>query len=402
MVIIGQEGLFYQMQKKESCFMKNELYEDIYFDRLSKDVGYVHEDNFSFHTMELYAKISRGDQRYIYDRLNERYGVGIAIKKDWSYNHYMWVPNDYKGLRVKLVCPKEFVKDGYYSYSIRLIINPESLLRGVDAELDIFKVAANRIKRFNEVIADFVEKICRIPIKIFSISRIDYCFNAIFNNEEIADTYLKLLSRGDILRYNNCDEIYNHMKESAKTNMVEYKYSSFVLKAYNKRVQLEDIGKKLPNGINACIRFEIEIGAEKIRYIMKSNGFDGRDMFLFCSSAEAEREFYRYITFHFKRGVYLNMAKAKEYIAYCVERGYIKKSAAKNLTVFIEEVSQKRSIYIAGKEYTRPELIRMLKKLEEINLNPVTIPERWNGKGKAFEYLPSICTYLKEPANDRY
>ncbi len=69
---------------------------------------------------------------------------------------------------------------------------------------------------------------------------------------------------------------------------------------------------------------------------------------------------------------------------------------------FVEEVSQKRSIYIAGKGHSHVKLGFMLKMLEDINLNPVTIPERWNEKGKAFEYLPSIYTYLKEPGNERY
>ncbi len=63
---------------------------------------------------------------------------------------------------------------------------------------------------------------------------------------------------------------------------------------------------------------------DRVKYIMNKNGCNEQDMFLFYTPAELERQFYKYIKFHFKKGVYLNMTKAREYLSYCAERGYIK------------------------------------------------------------------------------
>lgn len=131
--------------------------------------------------------------------------------------------------------------------------------------------------------------------------------------------------------------------------MVEYRYDTFALKAYDKGVQLADIKQKLPNDIQYCIRFEIEANGKMLKNIMNNEGYENYKVLLFHTEKIAAVNFNKQIEKYFKNGVYLNLGVVRRYISYCVEKKFLREDAGKQLVAFIEPVPQKRSIFIAGK-----------------------------------------------------
>ena len=86
----------------------------------------------------------------------------------------------------------------------------------------------------------------------------------------------------------------------------------------------------------------------------------------------------------------MNLKNAREYAKYCKTDGLINSRQAEEIIDFLNLVSEKRSIYKA-KQCVESKITekRIFRLFDEISLNPITIPEIWNQKGRKYPFLPS-------------
>lgn len=372
---------------------------------------YVFEDNFSFHTMEYSLCIDKNIFNKVYKYMTKIYGIRAQSEKNKKnkYLYYEWANLKHYGVRVILSKPRGYIQNGFFKYKIKLIINPRSLLNNKNEYFGIFKTNPENILKLKDLLDELTYDIGLIQendteylknvygtIDIFKLTRIDFCVNVILNSENVAKDYLEILSRGDIYDFNLGENVYNAMKERHRKykNELLYEYKSFNLKIYNKFEQMKNIGKSalIPMEYKGYLRFEMCAEKEKIKYLIKKYDYDENNMvtFLLNTSREAKKQFKRYVTFLFKEGKFMNLKNAREYIEYCKTDGLINSRQAKEMTDFLNLVSEKRSIYKAKQcidsKITEKRIFSLFK---EIGINPITIPENWNQKGRKYAFLPS-------------
>ena len=371
---------------------------------------FVLDDNFSFHTMEFSLDVDKTIFNKVYKQMTEKYGIRKQNKKKLKskYLYYDWGNLDYSGIRVYLSKPNGYIKNDFFKYCIKIIVNPRSLINNNNEYFGIFETTYENILKVKEMLncvlwdiglvnkndTDYQKEIYG-DINRFRLSRIDFCVNIIFQSAEIAKHYLEILSRSDI--YDFCSEknVLKNMKNKHKEqeNQLIYKYKSFNLKIYNKFEQMKEIGKEdlIPKDYTGYLRFEISIDKNKIKYINQKYDY-GEDIvtFLLNASRESKKQFKKYVTFLFKEGMFMNLSKGKEYIEHCALEGVINKNQAKEMIEFLELVSAKRSIYIAKQSIdSKVTEKRIFKLFNTIKLNPISIPERWNKRGRKYNFLPS-------------
>ena len=263
-----------------------------------------------------------------------------------KYNYYSYSSNSFPGIRVTIARPLGYCDTGFF----RIPCAPESVVNNRYEAFEIFEINVTIVYKLFNLLDEFAKKICCIGIDEFKISRLDYCCNLVLK-KSLTEHYMSLLTRGTCeimvlgsLLLRVCKKKLGHYK-----NMVEYRYDTFALKAYDKGVQLADIKQKLPNDIQYCIRFEIEANGKMLKNIMNNEGYENYKVLLFHTEKIAAANFNKQIEKYFKNGVYLNLGVVRRYISYCIEKKFLREDAGKQLVAFIEPVSQKRSIFIAGK-----------------------------------------------------
>ena len=372
---------------------------------------YVFENNFSFHTMEYSLSIDKNTFDKVYKYMTKIYGIRAQSekKKKNKYLYYEWANLKYCGVRVILSKPRGYVKDSFFKYKIKLIINPRSLINGENEYFGIFKTNPENVLKLKNLLDELIYDIGLVQendteywkniystIDIFKLTRIDFCVNIIFDSADIAKNYLEILSRGDIYDFNSDGSVFEAMKERHRKykNELLYEYKSFNLKIYNKFEQMRDIGKSdlIPMEYEGYLRFEMCAEKEKIKYLIKKYDYDENNTvtFLLNASREAKKQIKRYVTFLFKTGVFMNLKNAREYAKYCKTDGLINSRQAEEIIDFLNLVSEKRSIYKA-KQCVESKITekRIFSLFNEIRLNPITIPEIWNQKGRKYFFLPS-------------
>ena len=367
---------------------------------------YIYENNFSFHTLEFNLEVSNVIFNKIYDYMTKHYGIRRHSRKH-NYLYYDWANSPCMGLRIVLSKPYKYVKKGFFNHCLKLIINPRSLINEKNEYFGVFAVIPENIIILKEKLNNVLWNIGLInkndsdffistygSIDNFKLTRIDYCVNIIFDSADTAKNYLKLLSRGDIYNFSNGNEVLTKMNNRHKKfeNELRFEYKSFYLNIYNKLEQLKSQNKEklIPDNLKGYLRFEICLSKKKIKYLKNKYNYDNLIRFLLNSSREAKKQFKRYISFLFKKGQFMNMKTAKEYIKFCVNEGLINNRQANEMLSFLDLVSEKRSIYLA-KQCIDSKVTekRIFDLFELIKLNPITIPERWNRRNKHYNYLPS-------------
>ncbi len=372
---------------------------------------YVFEDNFSFHTMEYSLSIDKNIFNKVYKYMTKIYGIRAQSEKKRKnkYLYYEWANLKYWGVRVILSKPNGYIKNDFFKYKVKLIVNPRSLISGKNEYFGIFKTTLENILKLKSLLDEITYDIGLVQendteywkntygtIDIFKITRIDFCVNFIFDSADIAKDYLEILNRGDIYDFNSGESVFEAMRERHRKykNELLYEYKSFNLKIYNKFEQMRNIGKAdlIPVEYEGYLRFEMCAEKEKIKYLIKKYDYDENNTVTFLSNAsrEAKKQFKRYVTFLFKTGVFMNLKNAREYAKYCKTDGLINSRQAEEIIDFLNLVSEKRSIYKA-KQCVESKITekRIFRLFDEISLNPITIPEIWNQKGRKYPFLPS-------------
>ncbi len=368
------------------------------------NIGYVLENNFSFHTMELSKDVSFKEILRIKDYLRKDFGERRE-QGEGKYKYVKWnIFNE--SVRVILRIQNGYIKNDYYSNSITLIINPRSLIEGKIEHFKIFKNTSENvkllIKKLREVIksikADTQNFIDLNDLYGFKLTRIDLCMNFVLYSEKTANDLFTLMKRGDM--YKNMEEIkvYDKISKRKKPykDSIAFSGKEIKINIYNKLKELENNNKQEAlnsNDFNGFIRFEIVWGKEKLRKIrQKYRQYELFSEFLSDVHIHSRNEIKKCIEKLFKKGRYFTVEDAVKWLSLCVQDGIIKGKTKDNMVEFLHLVSDKRSYAEAIKECHDYKILENKFENERINLNPVTIPVRWIDG--TYRILPSVYEML--------
>ena len=347
-------------------------------------------NTFSCHTIELRQKLSPSEWQVAFKVNLTKEHIPESYKSK-GYEYFYWNFLREKGVRIYFYRPIR--KKEFFEMGIKLVINPRILIGDKDY-IGIFEPTEYNIERLFEGLAKIpyelkLDKVFHYEwfnnvgnILNFRIHQIDFCINHKFESPYIADTYIKLLKRGNKTK-NMAEDSYfdnNCNKFKKYKNFVGFKGKSFEIAAYNKQEQLLDHKKYFPeeciDEADGIVRFEIKVKREKIRRMLKSSDN------IYVSELEkmfnnigytSQCEFSRYIKILFGKGDYYTMEKAVEII-----RRNVKEKYHKDMINFLSLVSEKRSLWKAKAELTDTNrLDKILKQFKNVKLNPVTVPIRW-------------------------
>lgn len=364
------------------------------------NVGYILENIFSFHTMELSKNISFKEILKVKNYLRKDFGERREQGKG-KYKYVKWnIFNE--SVRVILRIQNGYIKNAYYSNSITLIINPRSLIEGKIEHFRIFKNTSENIKllikKIQEVIksigADTKEFLDINNLYGFKLTRIDLCTNFVFYSEKTANDLFTLMKRGDMYKNMEESKVYDKISKRKKPykDAIAFRGKEIKINIYNKLKELENNNKREPlnsNNFNGFIRFEVVWGKEKLRKIkQKYIQYELLTEFLLDVHIHSRNEIKKCVEKLFKKGRYFTVEDSINWLFLCYQNGVIKRKTKDTMIEFIHLVSDKRSYAKAVKERPDYKILEGKFENEMINLNPVTIPIRWIDG--SYRILPSV------------
>jgi len=337
-------------------------------------------------------------KEHIKNKQNQVIGIEYAYKNNMGIRWQVYNVDVGKSFRI---------------YSVKSIINPNVLLNkdyiAVASESDVQKCKAafnNESCKISPILGDFDS---------YSMSRSDYCAN--FNLEELQihctpAQMMHLLKRGNIPAHFAERTVYHptsHRKRTDK-NSFYLESNSVVINCYDKYAQLKgDLSHPCPNKEEAknIIRFEIQCKYPKLYAMSKNHPVVENDVESSAPIFSTTQEMYEFygdpltyqqislpidnflsddvasevIVKYFKRiirsGDYYTLAKAR----HLIELSSYPPKKKEKLILALEMTSLNLGIYNAKlklKESRFLDYNSLLIDLDDIGINPVTIPRGWN------------------------
>ena len=373
--------------------------------------GLKMEEEFSLNSA-FYDYMRKGGQitkEPIKNKKGQVIGLEYAYKKDHS-----------TGIRWKVFNIEG--KNNLRIYRVQAIINPKVLLSkdkdyiGITTESDIHEIkdAFNNVARkISPILGSFDS---------YSISRVDYCGNFYLEELKIPCTperMMKLIKMGDIPAHYVEWTKYDNTSRRKKTNPSSFYLvsGSVVVNCYDKGAQLKNDEKhpcQNKEDAEDLIRFEIQYKNRKLHAMWKNYmcvSLEPEPSIPTFSNEEEMDEFYRelmtrqrpalpiepflsnaicvevidkYFRKILRSGDYYTLEKARDIIKMCRFRPKREEKLIKALKM----TNDHRGIYktklrLMGKDLL--EYNRMLNDLDELGINPVTIPRHWG-----IEHIPNL------------
>ena len=372
-------------------------------------VCYMKNTSRGFHTMTIAKKLTKKEAKKLiaefqsYAEINEFNFFQIReLKSDdasnefikWLYSsaseYYIGCYPQYKGILWLLrysKCSPGFIKQGEVDKpcSIKATINPKIL---TDEKDYLAAATVDYLKSVEALFNDEAKKISPILGEYgqYSINRPDYCVN--FDLRELnipctAEKMIYLMKRGNIpTHYGEWVED----SDSAK-NSFYLESKSATINCYWKHKQLKANFKNCPDLENSqdLIRFEVQCKYLKTYLLSKGikskqNSSDS-DVIRELLSEDFCRDIIRtYFDKIIRRGDYFTLAGAIRKVQSC---RFSKKKEARLINE-LRRINQMKGIHRVKSTLQGEDLEtfrRTLRDLDDINVNPVTIPREWNIKG---------------------
>ena len=263
--------------------------------------------------------------------------------------------------------------DGKYRYNymqIKLILNPVKLLK-------INKLKVIEEDHVEELKKIFDEEIKRIHISLpgldyWTVDRIDYAINI---NTPYVKEYIKLFQRVD--RPKGFEELY-----CSKSKTRKQLEGSFYL--FNDSVAINFYDKESErakqdfsaDGAKNLLRLEVQCKSLKINTLKTKNRFRGKCLKNYLSKDISCKQIEHYYNNTIGGGDYYKLTEA---ILKVQESNYTNGTKNK-LIETLRAINKHRSIWKAREKskYSVSRFNRHLKKIRDLNINPVTIPTQEN------------------------
>ncbi len=230
----------------------------------------------------------------------------------------------------------------------------------------------------------------------YAYNRIDYCFNGDTQELKIgctAEQMMKLIKRSNIP--DNFVERVDYDKSAHRGKSCKYSFylksNSVVINCYCKGEQLQE---QYPDNIcledsHNLIRFEVQCKYSKVyamSSVIKKGNNDSNSMMLkeMLSNKVCEDVIIKYFNQIVRKGHYFTLDGART----IVEAHNFRRDKEERLIDALELINECRGIAKAKSKLLSADLKdfkRSLKDLDDILVNPVTIPREWN-----IDYIPNL------------
>lgn len=209
------------------------------------------------------------------------------------------------------------------------------------------------------------------------VTRIDYCYN------EVESEYIKRQCIYELFNTMPADTYYLHQGRSLDMKLVEYKTGAhrsnksraFLLYDKNAERSQRNSGRMQPWEVNV-IREELQLMHEKLKNlgdfdpVYKDRSFDK------WMDLDRERDFLLQACKIFPYSDFWSKEKAKELILGSSYSNVIKKRLIEYVELVAEEKSMDKAFEKLGR--SKRTVKDYIEKLEQLNVNPVTIDKKWH------------------------
>ena len=259
-------------------------------------------------------------------------------------------------------------KHDYMQLTIQL--NPTKLLNRDIVELtkeeDLHEVSEKFNKIKEQIHLDLK------PLFSWTLNRIDYCINI---KTPYVKEYIKLFQRCSLpYRFN--------IPYDKKAKLRKHKEGSFyifnnstIINFYDKELERFNNTGKILESAKDILRLEIQCKKGKTDYIKYKYNFDIKYLGYFTSEELSLNIISSYFDKIIGKGNYYKLDKARDII----NSSKHTKSTKDKLINVLELINKHKSIDKAreNSNYSKDSFNRYIKKIRELNINPITIPRRW-------------------------
>lgn len=265
--------------------------------------------------------------------------------------------------------------------AIEIFLNPKKLISDNHVKITKDKDIVPISNKFNEIIKGIDAELPEFFY--WTLKRIDY---ATYIKTPNVKEYIKLFQKGDMpSKY--FKELYNQkQKRRGQRKGSFYLYSkSAAINFYDK--EQERIDNQLKYNISDddilksrnVLRIEIQCNKSKTDYMNYKHEFKTKEIFHYLDLDLSKDMILYYFKKCIREGNYYKLDKAKKLIDENKDLTTRAKNALKDT---LDLINKCRSIYKARENFngTKETFNNHLKQLDKLNINPVTIPERWNIK----------------------
>lgn len=272
----------------------------------------------------------------------------------------------------EIVLIKKYTDSKYTQPILQLTIqlNPTKLLNRdivkLTKEADLQEVE----QKFNEVLEQI-----HLDLNTFfhwTLNRIDYCINI---KTPYVKEYIKLFQRCSLpyrfsIPYDKKAKVRKH-----KEGSLYIFNNSTIINFYNKELERFNNTGKILESAKDILRLEIQCKKGKTDYMKYKYNFDIKYLGYFTSEELSIKTISTYFDKIIGKGDYYKLDKARAIIN---SSGYTKATKDKLINV-LELINKHKSIDKAreNSNYSKDSFNRYIKKIRELNINPITIPRRW-------------------------
>jgi hypothetical protein len=334
--------------------------------------------------------------------------LDIAEKADkpWEYNQSWTLDLKQDGLNIILqeitVFNNLYNRDKsqnpikFYNFYIHYIINPAQIMG--DGFYNIY--TENNFTEVCNRIDEITASVCNLlpPMQDTRLSRIDFCHDIALDSQDKVDTYLDIIKKYQY--YKNFKLLHlpcgGSNRRILPMNSATLKRGATTISIYDK---FSEVWKKRGyypyDGIftlHNTLRVEVRIYNGKIYYEKKKRRFKDTFDFLNESKRLAQHFFGYYLKSIFGEGDYYSYNTAIDII----EKSHHTPKTKSKLETLIGYISERHSMVggikiMLGDGYEPYQIDYMIRQLNELKVNPVTIPRR-----DKFDYLPNLLQFITE------
>lgn len=336
-----------------------------------------------FHTVYITNRI------YSIKQYNKLYEILNVNSKNANYNLYPSEGGIYKTHYLhsigfnEIVLRKVYTKDKYKRayMQIEILLNPKKLISDNHVKITKDKDIVPISDKFNEII-----KGISLDLPDFynwTLKRIDY---ATYIITPYVKEYIELFQRGDKPSgyFKSQYDIKNKRRIQKEGSFYLYSKST-AINFYDKEKERIDNKEKfniqdedILNSKNV-LRFEIQCNKSKTDYMKYKYKFETKNVFYYLTLEESKKTILYYYKKCIKQGNYYKLENAKKLIDNNIELSTRAKNTLKDI---LDLINKCRSIIKAREEFTgkKETFNNHLKEFDKVEINPVTIPERWKVK----------------------
>lgn len=327
----------------------------------------------------------------------------------------IWMNKEYKTSGI-IITGKICTFDSFQTYLFTCRINFKRLIEQQD------RLAVYTDEDYQKMVTAFNTLMVYLgglpTFENWNVNRIDYCINV---KTPYVQEYIALMQKGDIpawqrQSYNPSSKRYTHMLGSVylpskSRNIKQNKTGSLTINFYNKYQELsvesiknKEITEAQLNQAKDILRLEVQCHRPKLDSIRQKYSLENKKIIHYLSPQISFDVLESAILKVCKKGDYCRKSVALEKIDN--EKG-LHDSTKNNLKMILTEVNRQhqsitkaRDNLVAAGQLTKTKFNQLLTKLDELNINPVTISDNKSIDGiHQKDGLPNIYNLFFETFN---